>query len=70
VDANNFKILYACGILFNVLHLPYWHEMVQAINGDPKGYRSPRYDRARTLGLDRERAKIQGGLGKFTNDWN
>jgi hypothetical protein len=24
----------------------------------------------RTLGLDMERAKIQGALGKLTNDWN
>jgi hypothetical protein len=31
---------------------------------------SPRYDKARTLGLDRERAKIQGALGKFSNEWN
>jgi hypothetical protein len=44
--------------------------MLQVINGAPKGYRSPEYDKARTLGLDRERAKIQGALGKFTNDWN
>jgi hypothetical protein len=44
--------------------------MVQVINGAPKGYRSPGYAKARTLGLDRERAKIQGALGKFTNDWN
>ena len=44
--------------------------MVQAINGAPKGYRSPRYDKARTVGLDRERAKINSALGKFTNDWS
>jgi hypothetical protein len=44
--------------------------MVQAINCDPKGYMSPRYDKTRTSGLDKERAKIQGALGKFTYDWN
>jgi hypothetical protein len=70
VDAKVSRFLYACGIPFNVLRSPYWHEMVQAINGAPKGYRSPEHDKARTLGLDRERAKIQGALGKFTNDWN
>ena len=70
VDAIFFRFLYACGIPFNVLCSPYWHEMLQVINGAPKGYRSPKYDKARTLGLDRERAKIQGALGKFTNDWN
>jgi hypothetical protein len=41
---------------------------IQVINGAPKGYKSPDYDKARTLGLDKERAKIQGALGKFTND--
>jgi hypothetical protein len=64
------RFLYKCGIPFNVLRSPYWHEMLQVINGAPKGYRSPEYDKAGTLGLDRERAKIQGALGKFTNDWN
>jgi hypothetical protein len=44
--------------------------MVQAINGAPKGYRRLGYEKARTLGLDSERAKIQGSLGKFTNEWN
>ena len=36
VDSNRF--LYACSVPFNVLHSPYWHEMVQVINGAPKGY--------------------------------
>jgi hypothetical protein len=67
VDAKVYMFFYACGIPFNVLRSPYWHEMVQAVNGAPKGYRIPRYDKARTLGLDRERAKIQGALG---NEWN
>jgi hypothetical protein len=70
VDAKNFRFLYACGIPFNVLRSPYWHEMVQAINGAPNKYRSPGYGKARTLGLDMERAKIQGSLGNFTNNWN
>jgi hypothetical protein len=40
VDAEVFKVLYACGIPFNVLHSPYWHEMVQAIHNTPNGYKS------------------------------
>ena len=36
----------------------------------PKGYNNPMYDKARTLGLDKERAKIQVALEKFKNDWN
>jgi hypothetical protein len=70
VDAKIFKFLYPCGIRFNVLCSPYWHEMVQTTNGAPKGYKNLRYDKARTLGLDMERAKIHGSLGKITNAWN
>ena len=44
--------------------------MVKAINDAPKGYRSLGYDKARTVGVDRERAKINSALGKFTNDWS
>jgi hypothetical protein len=62
VDANFFRFLYECGVPFNVLRSPYWHEMVQAINGASKGYKSPGYDKARTLGLDKERAKIHGAI--------
>jgi hypothetical protein len=40
VDANFFRFLYVCGIPFNVFCSPYWREMVQAINGTPKGYNS------------------------------
>jgi hypothetical protein len=67
VDAKKIRFLYACGIPLNVLRSPHWHEMVQAINGAPKGYKSHKYDKARTLGLDRKRAKIHGSLGKIIN---
>ena len=41
VDSKIYRFLYACGVPFNVLCSPYWHEMVQSINGAPKRYRSP-----------------------------
>eukprot|EP00253_Pinus_taeda_P034313 PITA_34313 len=41
VDSKVYRFLYACGIPFNVLRSPYWHEMVSAINDAPKGYKSP-----------------------------
>ena len=43
VDSKIFRFLYACGVPFNVLRSPYWHEMVSAINDAPKGYKSPGY---------------------------
>ena len=31
VDSKIYRFVYACGVSFNVLRSPYWHEMVQAI---------------------------------------
>ena len=70
VDAKVFRFLYACGITFNVLQSPYWHEMVEAIQSAPNEYKSPEYDKAKTMELDKKKTKIQTTLGKFTNAWN
>ena len=69
VDSKIYRFLYANGIPFNVLRSPYWHEMVSAINDAPKGYKSPGYDKARTVGLDHEKAKISHSLNKMTSSW-
>ena len=70
VDSKVYRFLYACGVPFNVLRSPYWHEMVSAINDAPKGYKSPGYDKARTVGLDHEKAKINNSLARMTSSWN
>ena len=70
VDAKVFRFLYACGIPFNVLRSPYWHEMIKSLQIAPKGYKGHEYDKARTVGLDKEKAKIHNALGLFTNAWN
>jgi hypothetical protein len=45
--------------------------MVRAINKkSPQGYKSPSYEKARTMLLDKEKAKIQVGLSRFTNEWS
>eukprot|EP00253_Pinus_taeda_P025012 PITA_25012 len=54
---------------FNVLRSPYWHKIVSAINDAPKGYKSPGYDKARTVGLDHEKAKISLPLNRMTSSW-
>ena len=69
MDSNFYEFLYACGVPFNVLRSPYWHEMVSAINDAPKGYKSPGYDKPRTVGLDHEKAKISHSLNKMTSSW-
>ena len=70
VDSKIYRFLYACGVPFNVLRSPYWHEMVQAINGALKGYKSLKYDKAKTMGLIGKEQKMHNALGHFTNDWN
>ena len=69
MDSKIFRFLYACGVPFNVLRSPYWHEMVSAINDAPKGYKSPGYDKARTVGLDHEKEKITHSLIRMTSSW-
>jgi hypothetical protein len=39
------------------------------INKAPKGYKSPSYEKAKTVLLDKEREKIQRALTRFTKDW-
>ena len=68
VDAKMVKFLYACGIPFNMLRSPYWHDLVKAINEAPKGYKSPNYEKARTVLFDREKAKVQRALTQFTDE--
>jgi hypothetical protein len=51
VDAKVVRFLYACGIPFNVFRSPYWHDLVEAINEAPKGYKSPNYEKARTVDI-------------------
>eukprot|EP00253_Pinus_taeda_P014544 PITA_14544 len=43
--------------------------MVKAINEAPKGYKAPNYEKARTMLLEREKAKVQRPLTRFTNEW-
>jgi hypothetical protein len=62
VDTNAVRFLYACGIPFSVLRSPYWHDLVKGIN------EAPNYEKARTMLLDREKAKIQRALTRFTDE--
>jgi hypothetical protein len=43
--------------------------MIEALQTAPKEYKVPEYDKARTVGLDNEKAKIHNALGLFTNAW-
>jgi hypothetical protein len=69
VDAKMTRFFYACGVRFNVLRSPYWHSMVKAINKAPIGYKSPGYEKARTVLLDKEKTKVKRALTQFTDGW-
>ena len=69
MDGKIVRFLCACDVPFNVLHSPYWHDMVKAINEAVKGYKIPNYEKARTMLLERERAKVKRALTRFTNEW-
>ncbi len=69
VDGKIVHFLCACGVPFNVLRSPYWHEMVKAINEAPKGYKSHNYVKPRTMLLEREKENILKVFTCFTNQW-
>lgn len=69
MDGKIVRFLCACGVPLNVFHSPYCHEMVKAINEAPKRYKSLNYEKDRTMLLEREKAKVQRALTRFTNEW-
>ena len=68
MDGKIVWFLYACSVPFNVLRSPYRHDMVNGINKAPKGYKSPNYEKGRTMLLEREKTKVQRALTRFTNE--
>ena len=44
-DTRVARAIYACGIPFNVVRSPYWHDLVRAINTAPVGYKGPNYEK-------------------------
>lgn len=43
--------------------------MVKAIHNVPEGYKNPRYEKARAVLLDKEKAKVYRALGRFIDEW-
>eukprot|EP00253_Pinus_taeda_P015575 PITA_15575 len=43
--------------------------MVSTINDAPKGFKNPGYDKARTVGLEHEKAKMSHSLNRMTRSW-
>ncbi|KAK8576560.1 hypothetical protein V6N13_032481 [Hibiscus sabdariffa] len=69
VDLKIMRCLCANAIVFNCLRSPQWHEMVQAINQAPKGYKSPSFEKARTSLLDECYRSVQKELSPVKDTW-
>ncbi|KAK8649275.1 hypothetical protein V6N13_130005 [Hibiscus sabdariffa] len=69
VDLKIMRCLCANAIAFNCLRSPQWHEMVQAINQTPKGYKSPSFEKARTSLLDECYRSIEKELSPVKDTW-
>jgi hypothetical protein len=64
-------MLFLCanGIPFNVLRSPQYYEMVAAIQKEPKGYKPPGYEKARTTLLDACKRKVESDLAPVRDTW-
>ncbi|KAK8481028.1 hypothetical protein V6N13_092896 [Hibiscus sabdariffa] len=69
VDLKIMRCLCANAIAFNCLRSPQWHEMVQAINQAPKGYKSPSFEKARTSLLDECYRSVEKELSLVKDTW-
>jgi hypothetical protein len=56
------RVIFACGIPFNVVRSPYWKDMVKAINKAPQGFKGPNYEKLRAMLLQKERSLIHNIL--------
>ena len=71
-DAVDMQImLFLCtnGIPFNVLISPQYLEMVAAIQKEPKGYKPPSDEKARTTLLDACKRKVETDLAPVRQTW-
>eukprot|EP01018_Ginkgo_biloba_P026643 Gb_19058 [translate_table: standard] len=62
VDSRVARCIYACGISFNVVHSPYWQDMVRAINNGPKGYKTPSFEKMQTTLLTKEKFLVEQSI--------
>eukprot|EP01018_Ginkgo_biloba_P033073 Gb_05464 [translate_table: standard] len=69
VDSRVARCIYACDISFNVVHSPYWQDMVRAINDCPKGYKTPLFEKVRTTLLTKEKSLVEQSIEPIRASW-
>ena len=68
-DTRVARAIYACGIPFNVVRSPYWHDLVRAINIAPAGYKGPNYEKIQTDLLKKEKELVEDILAPIRASW-
>eukprot|EP01018_Ginkgo_biloba_P025270 Gb_17641 [translate_table: standard] len=69
VDSRVARCIYACGISFNVVHSPYWQNMVRAINHGPKGYKTPSFEKVKTTLLTKVKSLVEQSIEPIRASW-
>lgn len=70
VDSAIVRWLCACGVPFNILRSPFFHEMISAVNKAPEGYKAPSFEKARTSLLDEEKRKVENEIAIIKDTWH
>lgn len=63
------RCLYTNGLAFNVVHSPYWQQMVKAINEAPKGYKGLSFEKVCNTLLEKEVKFAKDSLKLIRHSW-
>jgi hypothetical protein len=69
VDEHIAHCIYANALAFNLVHSPYWQQMIKAVNEAPKGYKSPGYEKVCTTLLTSEKQFVDRQLQSIRDTW-
>eukprot|EP01018_Ginkgo_biloba_P017160 Gb_40238 [translate_table: standard] len=70
VDLAIARFFYANGISFNVARLPYYGEMVKAIQGALSGYKPPGFEKLCTTLVDKEKGCVEEEVAPLKHAWS
>lgn len=70
VDLAIARFFFACGIPFDVARSPYFKRMAGAINDGLPGYKTPSYERLRTVLVDKEKTYIEKIMAPLKVSWS
>ncbi|XP_057832721.2 uncharacterized protein LOC131043529 [Cryptomeria japonica] len=69
VDQDIERCICANGLAFNVVHSPYWKQMIKSVNEAPRGYKGPGYEKVHGTLLDKEVNRVEDALKPIRDSW-